>query len=168
MRAKRAKSIGRASGRPRVRNSSRSPVKLTLRGRLEQALTDAAEVRVHQAATAEILRVISESPTDVQPVFDAITRSAAHLFKPCITGILMREGDHVGLHGLAGPTHVDRDAMERTFPVRFDPEASLVSRAIASCQVMQIMDSEVSGGPEAVRQAGRAIGFRSLTTAPLV
>ena len=40
----------------------------------------AAEDR--QTATAEILKVIATSP-DVQPVFDAIVRSAAKLFEPC-------------------------------------------------------------------------------------
>src|SRR5262249_15035460 len=33
-----------------------------------------------QTATAEILRVISQAQTDVQPVFDAIVRSASRLF----------------------------------------------------------------------------------------
>ena len=38
------------------------------------------EALEQQTATSDILRVISQSPADVQPVFDAIVRSAAQLF----------------------------------------------------------------------------------------
>src|SRR6516164_3301341 len=41
-------------------------------------LTDVAE---QQTATGNILRVINNSPTDAQPVFDAIIRSARQLSK---------------------------------------------------------------------------------------
>ena len=37
------------------------------------------EALEQQTATSEILRVISSSPTDVQPVFEAICRSAVRL-----------------------------------------------------------------------------------------
>src|SRR6476620_12527921 len=46
------------------------------RKRLEKALADSLE---DQTATAEILRVISASPSDVSPVFRAIVRSATRL-----------------------------------------------------------------------------------------
>src|SRR5919108_607732 len=60
------------------RPAARRPAKsVSAREReVEQRL---AEALAQQAATSEILRVISESPTDAQPVFDAIVRSASRL-----------------------------------------------------------------------------------------
>src|SRR5712671_6992183 len=46
-----------------------------------------------QTATADILKVIASSPSDVQPVFDAIVNSAAKLFEPCSATITtLRDG----------------------------------------------------------------------------
>src|SRR5262245_62573893 len=50
-----------------------------LEKRLAGALRDKAQAQEQHAATAEILRVISRSPTNVQPVLDAIAQRATRL-----------------------------------------------------------------------------------------
>ena len=54
------------------------------RARLEQELTAATE---RQAAAGAILSLISASPTDVQPVFEAIAESALRLFEAWSTSV---------------------------------------------------------------------------------
>ncbi len=50
------------------------------------------EALSHQTATADILRVISSSPTDVQPVFDAIVNTALKLLACDFTALLRCDG----------------------------------------------------------------------------
>ena len=53
-------------------------------------LTEALE---QQTTTGEILRVIASSPTDIQPVFDSIARSAARLCEAFDVMVLRVDGN---------------------------------------------------------------------------
>ena len=61
---------------------------------LEKAL---AEARERERATGEILRIISNSPTDLQPVFDAIVQSAQRLLFAQTSSVCRRLGDEIHL-----------------------------------------------------------------------
>src|SRR5262249_42858610 len=64
---------------------------------LRQRTNDLTESLQQQTATSEILEVISNSPTDSQPAFDAIVRCGVKLFPDAVVAISLPEGDQVQL-----------------------------------------------------------------------
>jgi GAF domain-containing protein len=64
-----------------------------LEERLAEALRREKEGQEQQAATTEILRMISGSPRDIQPVFDTVVESAARLCEAANASLHLREGE---------------------------------------------------------------------------
>src|SRR5205814_7520126 len=62
-----------------------------------EALKREAEALEQQTATSEILRVIGSSPTDEQPIFDAIVRSARRLCEATYSVIFLVEAGQLAL-----------------------------------------------------------------------
>ena len=133
---------------------------------LEVRNTDLTEALEQQTATAEILRVISRSHTDVQPVFDTIVRSAVKLCDGLFSSLYQFDGEliHFVAHYNYPPEALGE--MRRVFPTR--PTRGLMAgRAILERAVVHIADIEVD--PEYQHQAvTRAVGLRSALCVPML
>jgi signal transduction histidine kinase len=64
-----------------------------LERKVDERTRELTESLEQQTATAEILRVISSSPTDIQPVLDAVAENAAHICAAADAHIRLIEGD---------------------------------------------------------------------------
>src|SRR5262249_29569994 len=133
---------------------------------LTESHAQVTEALEQQTATSEILRVISSSPTDVQPVFDTIVRSAVRLCGGLFSALYQFDGELI--HSVA-QHNFTREALaeaHRVFPAR--PTRALYSgRAILERAVVHVPDSEVD--PEHQhRTLRRAIGWRSGLFVPML
>src|SRR5262249_26144537 len=81
------------------------------------AARDAAEAALErQTATAEILKVIASSPTDVQPVLDAVAKAAQRFCGAADAVISLREGDEFirAAHQGSMPSVLGRSPLDRS------------------------------------------------------
>jgi GAF domain-containing protein/CheY-like chemotaxis protein/anti-sigma regulatory factor (Ser/Thr protein kinase) len=133
---------------------------------LEARNRDLTEALEQQTATGEILRVISRSPTDVQPVFDTIAGSALRLCEALHGAVLTFDGQLIHLVALANMSPEGADALRQGFP-RPVGRATTTTRAILTRTTVMIPD--VLDDPEFVLTgAARAAGFRAVLSVPML
>ena len=149
----------KTDARPPVARKSRKTDRSTGR-QLEQRLAAALE---QQTATSEILRVISNSPTDLQPVFDAIVRSASRLCGGQHAIVVRVDGESMCL--AASYNERPGTALEAVFPRRLGREIG-IGRAILDAAPVHIADVEEDR--EYSHEVMRALGLRSSLSVPLL
>src|SRR5450631_222953 len=123
------------------------------------------EALERQTATAEILKVIASSPSDVQPVFDAIATSSKWLVG-AFSAVVFRFVDGVAHVVAFTPTSPAADQLLKASFPRPVAEFPPFERAHAG-GVVQVPDTEAEPD-ERMKQLARARGFRSVLNAPLM
>ena len=137
--------------------------------RLSEALNarnrDLTEALGQQTATAEILRVISRSATDVQPVFDTIAANAVRVCGAHDGSVFRFDAQliHLVAHHIPDPAFLQ--AVRDVFP-RPPGRGSVTARAILTRAVAHVPD--VAADPEYEHSALVQTGSRTILSVPML
>ncbi len=167
-RAKPAK--GKVEAKPpiagKTRKSEGSRVR-ALQKRLEEALKGEAEALEQQTATAEILRVISTLPANLQPVLDTVVANAARLCSAPDVGILLIQDDVMRAVARVGPfwSSIPPDV---AYPI--DTRGSVSGRAVVDRRTVHVLDLAAEPDEEypVGKELQRRFGHQTILAQPLV
>jgi signal transduction histidine kinase/CheY-like chemotaxis protein len=145
-----------------------------LEQKVDERTRDLAEALARQTATSEILRTIASSPTDIQPVLDAVAERAAYLCDAYDATVLRIDGD--GLRVVAYHRRPTNDAPGDGSPdcsagaalAQADTlaiEASIAGRAVLAGQSIQVSDAST---PAADVDPIRLVGCGAALAVPLM
>jgi class 3 adenylate cyclase len=134
----------------------------------DQHARELKEALDREAATADILRVISSSPTDTQPVFDAIVQSGSKLFPDAAISVALPIDDQVHAMAVAETDAARAEAWRQRFPFPLTREY-MHGRAILDANAFDIPDvAKASDAPNTGAQNFLASGYRAVTMMPMM
>jgi signal transduction histidine kinase/HAMP domain-containing protein/putative methionine-R-sulfoxide reductase with GAF domain len=139
-----------------------------LERKVEERTSELKNSLEQQTAISEILRVISSSPTDVQPVLQAVAERAAHLCAAPFARVLLVEGET--LQPAASYEDETSGATRVAFVAVPLNRSSVTGRAaldrqtIHCADIVPLLDSDY---PDA-RENARISGFRAVLAVPLM
>src|SRR5712692_339100 len=133
-----------------------------LQQRLGEALKREAEAQEQQRATADILRVMSSSLAQLQPVLDAIAETAARLCDASNGTIILSDGEALRMEAHYGP-------LARQIGTKLPIDRRYVSgRAFIEGHPLHVDDLSEAADFPLGRQMAAGLGIRSFLAVPLV
>ena len=127
-----------------------------------EELTEALE---HQTATSEVLNVISRSPTDAQPVFDAIVQSAARLCEAIFSVVWLHDGELLKVAATHNFTPEVLNKLFKTYPARPD-RSTAAGRAVLDGKIVHL--SDLLADPEYSHELALAGNWRASLAVPML
>jgi len=138
----------------------------TLEQRVEDRTRELTESLEQQTATAEILRVISSSPTDVQPVLAAVAESASQLCGAADVIIHRVEGDMMRRVAHFGSVPVAPSLGFR--PVTLDTPSGRAVMDRRTIHIPDILENFARGEFAEAKALQLGTGFRTILATPLM
>jgi GAF domain-containing protein len=123
------------------------------------------EALERQTATADVLKVIAGSPTNLQPIFEAIAQRSNRLLGAHATAVYRFSEDTVHLMAFT-PVSPEADAaLKASYPRTLASAPNF--KAVQNGEVLQIPDAFAKDVPDITKYTARVRGFRSLIFMPL-
>jgi signal transduction histidine kinase len=136
----------------------------TLEQRVEDRTRELTESLEQQTATAEILRVISQSPTDVQPVLDVVVSAARRFCGADDATIVLRNGDHAMVGAHEGPI-APYEAVKRPLTRSMAMGRAILDRNTVHVPDIANVDAEEWREGQVL---ARQFGHRAIIAAPMM
>ncbi len=139
-----------------------------LQRELEQCTAERDEALARQAATSEILGVISRSPTDIQPVFEAIVAHAASLCEAEFSAVARFDDGLLHLVALNNMSAEETAAFHSLFP-RPPTRGFAMGRALLDAGTVHFADvlAEPDYDPRTLEDLQSVARYRSFLGAPI-
>ena len=129
-----------------------------------QLLNELRESLDRQTATADVLRIISSSPGDLKPVFDAILENVTRICEAKFGGLFLSEGDAFRVVAMHNPPPAYAELRQRE-PIIQSSGTLALTRAIDTKRAVQIADAQ----DHPVRPSFVAVtGARSFIVVPML
>ena len=134
---------------------------------LRQRTDDLSEALDQQTATSEVLRVISSSATDLQPIFETIANNSVNLCGATYGIVFRFDGEMINVVAHHNIDKAALDALHQIWPRRPDTK-SLVGRSILERDVLHVAD--VAADPNYTFAAAHqtALGIRTFLGVPML
>jgi PAS domain S-box-containing protein len=124
------------------------------------------EALEQQTATADVLKAISSSLSDLKPVFETIGQRAEKLCNAEISAISVLNDDQIHMASIRGTTEEGVEVIRRAYPMGRDGE-TLTARAIRYATVCHVPD--VLNDPlYPAKDAARAAKYRAALAVPMI
>src|SRR5262245_33595476 len=146
----------------------RGPSAADIQEQLDRLTRELAEAREQQSATSEVLQVISSSPTELEPVFQAMLANTVHVCKAKLGSLFLCDGDLLRRVARYNVPPELVTALRKLNQYRVD-QATALARAVRTKQIVHIPDMKKQPLlDESLRAVLVKYGVRTVLAVPLL
>ena len=131
-----------------------------------QLTRDLKETLEQQSATSAVLQVISRSAMDLQPVFETIASRSVTLCGATYCVVYRFDGELISVAGHHNLDQPALDVLSKIWPMRPDPEHTLVGQAIVGRTIVHVRDAAAE--PRYTYAGRRGLTLRTFLAVPML